>query len=86
MVAIMLCAQALSADVESGPMPFRDMQRIALSLTIGSAISLWPALDARQTGVQSLQYRSPEGAEYRSLPDTDAVKSARSALERELKA
>ena len=34
-----------------------------------------------QTGVQSLQYRSPEGVEYRSLPDTDAVKSARTALE-----
>ena len=31
--------------------------------------------------MQSLQYRSPEGVEYRSLPDTDAVKSARAALE-----
>ena len=62
-------------------MPFRDIQRIALTLTIGSAISLGPALDARQTGVQSLQYRSPEGVEYRSLPDTDAVKSARTALD-----
>ena len=62
-------------------MPFRDIQRIALTLTIGSAISLGPALDARQTGVQSLQYRSPEGVEYRSLPDTDAVKTARAALE-----
>ena len=30
---------------------------------------------------QSVQYRSPEGVEYRSLPDTDAVKSARAALE-----
>jgi tetratricopeptide (TPR) repeat protein len=28
-----------------------------------------------------VQYRSPEGVEYRSLPDTDAVKSARAALE-----
>ena len=62
-------------------MPFRDLQRVALTLTIGSAISLGPALDARQTGVQSLQYRSPEGVEYRSLPDTDAVKSARAALD-----
>ena len=62
-------------------MPNRDLQRIALALTIGSAISLGPALDARQTAVQSLQYRSPEGVEYRSLPDTDAVKSARAALE-----
>jgi len=62
-------------------MPFRDLQRVALTLTIGSAISLGPALDARQTGVQSLQYRSPEGVEYRSLPDTDTVKSARAALD-----
>jgi len=62
-------------------MPFRDIQRIALTLTIGSTISLGPALAARQTGVQSLQYRSAEGVEYRSLPDTDAVKSARDALE-----
>ena len=28
-----------------------------------------------------MQYRSPEGVEYRSLPDPDAVKSARAALE-----
>ena len=53
-------------------MPFRDIQRIALALTIGSAISLGPPLDARQAGVPSVQYRSPEGVEYRSLPDTDA--------------
>ena len=32
-------------DVESVPMPFRDIQRIALTLTIGSAIFLGPALD-----------------------------------------
>ena len=62
-------------------MPFRDMQRIASTLTIGSAIFLAPSLAAGQTGVQSLQYRSPEGVEYRSLPDTDAVKSARAALD-----
>jgi Tfp pilus assembly protein PilF len=37
--------------------------------------------DAAQPGEQSVQYRSPEGVEYRSLPDTDAVKSARAALE-----
>jgi tetratricopeptide (TPR) repeat protein len=28
-----------------------------------------------------LQYRSPAGVEYRSLPDTDAIKTARAALE-----
>ena len=49
--------------------------------TIATAITLGPALDAGQTGVQPMQYRSPEGVEYRSLPDTDAVKSARAALE-----
>ena len=62
-------------------MPFKDIRRIALTLTIGSAISLGPALEARQTGVPSVQYRSPEGVEYRSLPDTDAVKNARAALD-----
>ena len=52
-----------------------------MTLTVGAAITLGPALDAGQTGVQSVQYRSPEGVEYRSLPDTDAVKNARAALE-----
>ena len=40
-----------------------------------------PAVAAGQTGTQPVQYRSPEGVEYRSLPDTDAVKTARAALE-----
>ena len=55
--------------------------RIALMVTLGAAVTLAPPLDAGQTGVQSVQYRSHEGVEYRSLPDTDAVKSARTALE-----
>jgi tetratricopeptide (TPR) repeat protein len=29
---------------------------------------------------QPVQYRSPSGVEYRSLPDTDAIKTARAAL------
>ena len=62
-------------------MPFRDIHRAALTSVIAAAITLGPALHAGQTGAQSLQYRSPEGVEYRSLPDTDAVKSARAALE-----
>jgi tetratricopeptide (TPR) repeat protein len=70
-------------------MPFRDFHRGALTSIIAAAITLGPALDAGpstslragQTGVQSVQYRSPEGIEYRSLPDTDAVKKARAALE-----
>ena len=57
------------------------MPRIALTLTISAAITLGPALDARQAAVQPVQYRSPEGVEYRSLPDTDAVKNARATLD-----
>src|SRR5258705_2514138 len=57
-------------------MPFRTLTYI-----IAAAITLGPALDAGQTGAPSAQYRSPDGVEYRSLPDTDAVKSARAALE-----
>src|SRR5262245_27754181 len=55
--------------------------RIALMLTIGAAVTIAPALEARQTPVPSVQYRSPEGVEYRSLADSDAVKTARTALE-----
>jgi len=63
-------------------MPFTDIHRAALTTSIIAAvITLGPALDAGQTAVQSLQYRSPEGVEYRSLPDTDAVKRAQAALE-----
>src|SRR5204863_7723013 len=62
-------------------MPFRDIHGAALTSIIAAVISLGPPLDAGQTGVQSVQYRSPEGVEYRSLPDTDAVKTARAALE-----
>jgi len=51
-----------------------------LTLTIVS-FSLAMAAGARQAGAQSLQYRSPAGVEYRSLPDTDAVKNARTALD-----
>ena len=61
-------------------MPLNHMQRAALALTIGAAIALGPAIGAGQTGAQSVQYRSPAGVEYRSLPDTDAVKNARAAL------
>jgi tetratricopeptide (TPR) repeat protein len=62
-------------------MPPGDIQRAALSSIIGAAIALAPALGAGQTYLQSVQYRSPQGVEYRSLPDTDAIKDARAALE-----
>ena len=44
----------------------------ALTVIIGAAI---------QTGAPSVQYKSPAGVEYRSLPDTDAIKSAQAALQ-----
>jgi Flp pilus assembly protein TadD len=66
-------------------MPLNHIQRAAWALTIGVAILLGPAIGARQTGAQPVQYRSPAGVEYRSLPDTDAVKSARVALAEEPK-
>jgi tetratricopeptide (TPR) repeat protein len=62
-------------------MPFETIHRAALTSLIAAVITVGPALDAGQTGVQSVQYQSPEGVEYRSLPDTDAVRSARTALE-----
>jgi tetratricopeptide (TPR) repeat protein len=61
-------------------MPLKHTQRSALALTIGLAITFGPAIGAGQTGAQSVQYKSPAGVEYRSLPDTDAIKSARAAL------
>ena len=62
-------------------MPLRDIHRVALTSIVVAVITLAPALDAGQTGAQSVEYRSPAGVEYRSLPDTDAVKNARTALE-----
>jgi tetratricopeptide (TPR) repeat protein len=59
----------------------RRIHRAALTAVIAVAITLGPPLDAGQTGAQPVQYRSPEGVEYRSLPDTDAVKTARAALD-----
>jgi len=62
-------------------MPHRHRHAAALTLVVAAVIALRPSVDARQTGAQPVQYRSAEGVEYRSLPDTDAVKSARAALE-----
>jgi tetratricopeptide (TPR) repeat protein len=49
-------------------------------LRLTSAIALASALGAAQTPVPSVQYRSPAGVEYRSLPDTEAVTKAQAAL------
>src|SRR5215203_710167 len=54
---------------------------LIMVVIIASFIALGAALDARQPQAPTVQYRSPAGVEYRSLPDTDAVKSARAALE-----
>ena len=70
---------ATGAQVESGTMPSRDIHRA--SLIIAAAIALGPTLDAGQPVLQPVQYRSAEGVEYRSLPDSDAIKAARAALD-----
>jgi tetratricopeptide (TPR) repeat protein len=57
------------------------MHRAALTSMIASAIAIWPAIGGAQTAAQPVQYKSPAGVEYRSLPDTDAVKAARAAHE-----
>src|SRR5262245_46515649 len=62
-------------------MPFTPIHCAVLTSVIASAIAFGPSLGAGQAEVQSVQYRSAEGVEYRSLPDTDAVKTARAALE-----
>ena len=56
--------------------------RIALTGLAAVAISLAPAFAAGQATAQPVQYKSPEGVEYRSQPDTDAIKTARAALEK----
>lgn len=55
------------------------MSRASLAL-LGVVITLGPALLADQTGATSVQYTSPAGVEYRSLPETEAVTKARAAL------
>jgi len=67
--------------VESVPMPLRNIHRAVLTSIITAAITTGPALAAGQANAQSVQYKSPEGMEYRSLPDTDAVKTARAAVD-----
>jgi tetratricopeptide (TPR) repeat protein len=66
-------------------MPHIHIHRAALTSLIAAAITLASSLDASQAGAPSVQYRSPEGVEYRSLPDTDAVRTARAALAAEPK-
>ncbi len=62
-------------------MSLRTVRVVALATLIAAAIAPGSALEASQAGVTSVQYKSPEGVEYRSLPETDAIKTARAALE-----
>ena len=62
-------------------MPIPAAHRAPLIFVIAVAIISGSSLDARQASAQAVQYRSPGGVEYRSLPDTDAIKTARAALE-----
>ena len=55
-------------------------RRCLLASVSAAAIFLGSAARAGQTGAPTVQYVSPEGIEYRSLPDTDAIKAARAAL------
>lgn len=48
------------------------MTRIIVAFVLGAA--------AVQPGVQPVQYKSPAGVEYRSLPDTAAIADAKAAL------
>lgn len=57
------------------------MPRPRLSLLfLGVAITLGSAVAADQTVATSVQYTSPAGVEYRSLPDTEAIVKAMAAL------
>ena len=49
-------------------------------VVIVAAIALGPVSGAAQTTATSVQYRSPAGVEYRSLPDTEAITNARAAV------
>jgi tetratricopeptide (TPR) repeat protein len=58
------------------------MKRVSLTFVLGfgAAIAFGSAPLAVQTATQSVQYKSPAGVEYRSLPDTEAITKAQAAL------
>lgn len=66
-------------------MPHIQIRRVVPVLFVGVALALGVALDAGQASPPSLQYKSPEGVEYRALADTDALKAARTAAAAEPK-
>jgi len=58
------------------------MNRFSMTmlLSFGAAAALASAPGAHQAGAQSVEYKSPAGVEYRSLPDTEAVTKAQADL------
>lgn len=58
----------------------RSIHRAAQTTLVAALVTLSPTLEAVQV-TQPVQYRSPADVAYRSLPDTDAIKSARAAHE-----
>ena len=65
-------------------MQIRFVHPAPLTFIVG-AIALGTALGAAQTTAPSVQYRSPAGVEYRSQPETEAIRTARAALAAEPK-
>ena len=56
-------------------------RRTTVGASLIAALTLCSTLAASQQGAAtSVQYRSPAGVEYRSLPETDAIKAAQAAL------
>lgn len=62
-------------------MTSRSIHRAGLTAITVVAITLGSTLEAGQSAGLPVQYRSPAGMEYRSLPETDAIKTARAALD-----
>jgi Flp pilus assembly protein TadD len=63
-------------------MPLKQLRLVAMAVAV-APFAIGSAVVAGQgsSSMQAVQYRSPEGVEYRSLADTEAVKTARAALD-----
>lgn len=66
-------------------MTYRGRLQAAFTSLLVAAITVVPGLEARQTSAQPVQYRSPDGVEYRSQPDTEAITKARAAVDADSK-
>jgi Flp pilus assembly protein TadD len=54
--------------------------RTCIPLLVVTMLALNAAPSADQPGTTSVQYTSPAGVQYRSMPETDAITKARAAL------